>query len=226
LLKRHGVTTVELGAQSMDDGVLKMSGRGHTVADILEASEKIRSAGIRLGLQMMLGLPGDTFTKSRKTARSIVKAGAVETRIYPTLVIKGTGLEKLYREGKYEPLSLKEAVKWSTELVGIFEEGGVNIIRAGLHPSEGIITGEELVAGPFHISFRELVMTEIWWEQLKNITKPGASDSIKIYVAPGQFNFAVGYEAKNRKRLMKKFKNVVFHPDKALTGRNYETVIH
>lgn len=226
LLKKYGVTTVELGAQSMDDKVLDLSGRGHTVTDILEASEKIRSAGIRLGLQMMLGLPGDTLTKSKKTAREIVKAGAVETRIYPTLVIKGTQLESLYRKGKYTPLTLDEAVSWCTELVRIFEDGGVKIIRAGLHPSEGIVSGEELVAGPFHVSFRELVLTEIWWEQLKAIRKPKGSENIKIYVPPGQFNFAVGFEARNRKRLMRKFKTAVFHPDKSLTGRNYETVIH
>ncbi len=226
LLKDHGVTTVELGAQSMDEKVLEQSGRGHTVADTLNAAEMIKEAGIRLGLQMMLGLPGDTPAKSKKTARMIVKAGAVETRIYPTLVIKGTGLENLYKEGKYKPLSMNEAVAWSMEVVKIFESGNVKVIRVGLHPSEGIISGDELVAGPFHTSFRELVMTGLWWEKLRKIRKERGAENIRIYVPPGQLNYAVGYEAKNRKRLLKKYKSVVFHADNQLSGRNYEVVVH
>ena len=167
ILKNYNVKTIELGAQSMDEEVLKQSKRGHTATDTKNASRLILEKGFTLGLQMMIGLPGDTLEKAIYTAKKIIELGASNTRIYPCLVIKGTQLEGQYNKGNYKPLSLEDAVLWSKELLKIFEEGGVDVIKLGLHPSEGLLSGEELVAGPFHPSFRELVLTEIWGELLE-----------------------------------------------------------
>jgi len=128
------VTTIELGAQSMDDEVLKRSGRGHTEADTERASTLVLQMGFKLGLQMMIGLPGDTMERSLYTARRIVELGASNSRIYPTLVIKNTPLAQMYRKGEYAPLSLEEAVHWSAAICRIFEDAGVTILRMGLHP--------------------------------------------------------------------------------------------
>ena len=122
LLKKYNVKTIELGAQSLDDDVLKLSKRGHTAKDTERASEIILKAGFSLGLQMMIGLPGDTLGKSIFTAKKIIELGADNTRIYPALVIKDTKMEKMYAEGKYHPLSLEDAVRWSKELLLIFEK--------------------------------------------------------------------------------------------------------
>jgi len=111
LLSKYPVKTIELGAQSMDDEVLTKSGRGHTSLDTENASRLILEAGFKLGLQMMIGLPGDTEEKSVNTAKTIVELGASETRIYPVIVIKGTPLEDLFREGKYIPLELEGAIR-------------------------------------------------------------------------------------------------------------------
>ena len=121
-LKKYNVTTIELGAQSLDDEVLKLSGRGHKAKDIINASKLIKQNGFSLGLQMMLGLPGDTLEKSTRTAKAIVSLKADNTRIYPTLVIKNTVLEKLYRENNYTPLSLMEAVEWTKEVYKILTD--------------------------------------------------------------------------------------------------------
>ena len=152
LLKKYHVSTIELGAQSMDNEVLKLSGRGHTAAEVSGRGSlpSSRKSNFQLGLQMMIGLPGDTLEKSLDTARQIVELGADNTRIYPTIVIKGTPLEELYRKGKYKPLSMEEAVKWTTGIMKIFEAANVAVIRVGLHPSEGLLNGTDLVAGPFH----------------------------------------------------------------------------
>jgi histone acetyltransferase (RNA polymerase elongator complex component) len=136
------------------------------------------------------------------------------------LVIKGTELEDLYLQGDYKPLLMDEAVAWSKEVFKVFEKHGVRVIRMGLHPSDGLITGEELTAGPFHQSFRELVMTALWWDQLKILLKehpPGGT--ITIIVHPKQLNFAIGYEARNKKRLLDHFRTVVFQVDDGLMGR-------
>jgi histone acetyltransferase (RNA polymerase elongator complex component) len=169
----------------------------------------------------MIGLPGDTLEKAVYTAKKIIELGAGNTRIYPCLVIRGTKLEAMYRRGQYKPLSLDEAVLWSKDLLKIFEAGNVEVIKLGLHPSEGLLSGEELIAGPFHPSFRELVLTEIWWEILEPLIK-NKERKIDIYVPPDQINYAVGYYALNKKRL--KYKEVKFIAHQNLKGRKFKVV--
>ena len=226
LLKAYGVRTIELGAQSLDEEVLKLTGRGHTVEDVRKASQMILDNGFSLGLQMMIGLPGDTQEKSVHTAREIVRLGATSARIYPTLVIRDTDLETLYLEGKYVSLTLEEAVAWAKAVVLIFENAGVNIIRLGLHPSEGLLQGRNLVGGPFHVSFAELVHTEIWNELLRPLTETATEKDISIAVAEGQLNAAVGYGGKNRDMLKMNFRRVKFLSDPVLEGRAYRADYH
>lgn len=224
ILKRYHVTTIELGAQSMDNEVLKLSKRGHTAEDTEFASKLILDSGFTLGLQMMVGLPGDALEKAQYTAKRIVDLGADNTRIYPALVIKGTAFETMYVAGNYKPLSLNDAVSWSKELLKIFESGGVDVIKLGLHPSEGLLSGHDLIAGPFHQSFRELVLTEIWRELLEPLLlKKGKK--IELLIPPDQFNYAVGYGAKNKKILMNSFRKVIFKPSENLNGRNYQIIV-
>jgi len=216
LLKTYGVTTIELGAQSLDDDVLTKAARGHTAGDVEMASRMIIAAGFRLGLQMMIGLPGDTKQKALETAKRIIALGADETRIYPLLVIKGTTLEQWYNQGKYQPLSLEETLDWLKELIPLFEDSGVEVTRVGLHSSVGLEAGKELIAGPYHPSIRELAMTEVWWDRLKGIVHRAEGQTVSISVHPSQYNFAIGYYGKNRKRLSEFIKNVKFLKDKEL----------
>jgi histone acetyltransferase (RNA polymerase elongator complex component) len=220
-LKKYGVTTIELGAQSMDEEVLIESARGHTAEDVEMASRMIIAHGFRLGLQMMLGLPGDMLNKAIFTARKIIELGACETRIYPVLVIKGTKLEEWYEQGKYRPLSLDEAVFWLKTIIPLFEEAGVEVTRVGLHSSVGLHTGKELVAGPFHPSIRELAMTEVWWDRLVEISKDKRGEIFEITVNPSQYNFAIGYYGKNRKRLLKYYRDVIFKRDSAFKENEF-----
>ena len=209
-LENFGVTTIELGAQSMDEEVLRKAGRGHRVKDTDDASKMIVDRGFNLGLQMMIGLPEDDDEKSLHTARRIVELGANSTRIYPTLVVKNTPLEEMWRNGKYHPLSMEQAIGRTKKLIPIFEEGGVKIIRVGLHPSEGFLDGSQLLAGPFHQSFKELVMTEVWNDRFRNFQWNKNQNQVNLYVNPGEFNAAVGYQAKNKKMLLEKFQKVKF----------------
>ncbi len=215
-LGRFGVTTIELGAQSMDDTVLRKAGRGHSVKDTKRASVMIVEKNFHLGLQMMIGLPDDNDEKSLHTARRIVELGATSTRIYPTLVVRNTPLEEMWRNGKYQPLTMKQAIGRTRKLVPVFEEGNVKIIRIGLHPSEGFLDGSQLLAGPFHQSFRELVMTEVWNERLKNHQWNKEKNQVTLRVNPHEFNTAVGYQAKNKKMLLDTFQQVKFIRDKTV----------
>ena len=226
LLKKYNVKAIELGAQSLDDEVLKKVGRGHTTKDVETASKLINDFGFELGLQMMIGLPGDTELASIKTAQKIIELKAKSTRIYPTLVIKDTSLEKLYHKGQYKPLSLHDAIQITKKIIPIFENNKIQILRVGLHPSEGLITGKNLVAGPFHPSFKELVLTEIWYDKFTEHFKQDVKyKEIKIFVNPKEYNYAVGYRGKNKIYLSNLAKQVKFYPSEFIYNRNLQVEI-
>jgi len=222
LLKKFNVTTIELGAQSLDDEVLKLAGRGHTATQVHQASQMIREYGFNLGLQMMIGLPGDTTEKSIFTAQEIIRLGAECTRIYPTLVIKDTELERLFLEGKYTPLSQEEAISRVADIVPMFIAADVKILRIGLHPSEGLLDNTSLVAGPFHVAFGELVFSEIWRRLLSTMPfENGKRNILTLTVPVGMRNAAIGHKAMNKAMLLESFRKVIFEENSDLKGFEY-----
>ena len=225
VLKKYRVSTIELGAQSMDEEVLKKSFRGHTTKQTEQAAKLILENGFELGLQMMIGLPGDTLEKSISTAQRIIELGASNTRIYPAVVIKGTAMHTWYMNGKYTPLSMEQAIHWTAQILPLFEKAEVKVLRVGLHPSEGLLIGHELVAGPFHQSFKELVLTEIWNQQLQPLTGNNEARKLTVFISPEELNYAIGYGAKNREMLLKKFDSVSFVAQPSLRGRSFETLL-
>lgn len=156
-LKKYKVDTIELGVQSLDDDVLEVSERGHASDVVYYSSQLIRDYGFNLGLQMMVGLPLDSFQKSLYTCHEFIKLRPDCVRIYPTLVIKDTYLEKQYKEGYYTPLDLDEAIDQTSIFLMLFYINNINVIRVGLQPTENIQLGKDVVAGPFHAAFRQLV---------------------------------------------------------------------
>lgn len=156
-LKRYKVSIIELGVQSLDKEVLEKSNRGHSVEDVLKASKMIKDKGFVLGIQTMIGLPGDDFEKAIDTAKKVVELAPDIIRIYPTLVIRGTYLEKIYNMGQYTPLSVENTVDLCAILLDLYESNKINVIRVGLQPTDSICDGGDVIAGPFHPSIRQLV---------------------------------------------------------------------
>lgn len=167
ILKKYGVTSVELGAQSTDDTVLTLNNRGHSRADIFNAAELIKKSGFSLGLQMMTGLYGDTPKKCVKTAEDIISMRPDTVRIYPTITLEGTYLAELYRKGTYTPQSLEEAVELCAVLLKMFHDENITVIRLGLHSGGNVDEG--YVAGPYHPAFGELCDSKIYLEQAKKL---------------------------------------------------------
>jgi histone acetyltransferase (RNA polymerase elongator complex component) len=213
-LEKYGVTAIELGAQSTNNKVLVKSGRGHKFDAIENAAKLIRKRNIELGLQMMLGLPHDTLELSIQTANDIVKLKADSTRIYPTVVVEGTVLERMYQKGQYKVLSIDEAVNWSKQVLKIFMKANIKVLRVGLHPSEELELGKSLVAGPIHPSFKEMVLSALWYDVLlEKLDKKGA---FTIHISKKQLNHAIGYKRKNRNDLKMKGYDVKFIADAVL----------
>lgn len=199
-LKYHGVKVIELGVQSLDADVLKLSNRGHNVECVYEACDLIKSHGFILGLQQMLALPGDTLEKSIYTAREFVKLSPEIVRIYPTLVVKNTKLERMYLDKSYIPLTLNEGVNWAKKVLKIYNESGINVIRVGLQPTDNINYGGDLVAGPFHPAFRQLVEESIMLDYFINVGKLN-EDTIEICANGKNISYIVGLKGKNKDKL-------------------------
>lgn len=157
LLKFYGVTTIELGVQSLDNKVLELSERGYKKEEVERASSLIKEYKIQLGIQLMPGLPGSSFESDLNSANAIVKLNPNMVRIYPTLVISNTKLELMYKRGEFKPLSIEDAVNLCAILIAKFEIKKIDIIRVGLQPSDEIREEGVILDGPFHPAFRELV---------------------------------------------------------------------
>jgi histone acetyltransferase (RNA polymerase elongator complex component) len=167
LLAGFPVTTIEIGVQSMHDEVLANSRRGHSVQDIDDAVNLLKTTSYRLGLQMMVGLPGDSFERSMATGERIAHMQPDFVRIYPTLVLKGSALARWYNQGRYFPLGLDEAVVLVKSLYAVFCRRAIKVIRLGLQATDGLNAGTDLVAGPYHPAFGELVYSALWLDVMR-----------------------------------------------------------
>ncbi|MFA6941231.1 MAG: radical SAM protein [Clostridiaceae bacterium] len=184
-LKEYGVDIIELGVQSMDKDVLFLSGRGHNAEVVVYASNLIKKYGFILGHQMMLGLPGDTEEKDIDTLKQLILLKPKLLRIYPSLVIKDTPMEKMYINKTYSPYSLDKAVKISGKLLKMAHRNNINVIRVGLQPTEEINEGKDLVAGPFHPAFRELAEGYLYFSSI-NVNLKNKCEA--IYINPKEIS--------------------------------------
>lgn len=180
ILKTYGVTAVELGAQSLDDRVLMLNKRGHTADDIAKATKLLQKNGFETGLQMMTGLYGSTDEDSIETARKIIGLNPDTVRIYPTVVLENTELCELYRKGEYHPQGVEEAAELCTELLQMFEEAGIKVIRTGLH-SGGDVEGE-FVAGAYHPAFKEICESKIYLRKVTELIRENKIPEGKIEI--------------------------------------------
>ena len=202
-LKKYKVKTIELGCQSSNDFVLKKAKRGHTFEDIKKASKLIRRYRFTLGHQMMIGMQDSSEKDDLQTAKDLAKLKPKIVRIYPVLVIKGTELEKEMNKGEYEPLDLEKAIERCKEVTYFFNSKKIKVIRIGLQTTETICSpdkeGSEVVAGPYHESFRQLVESSIYYDIIvEKIKKVNMNvKEVEIRVNPQDINNVVGYKREN-----------------------------
>lgn len=211
LLKKYKVKTIELGVQSTNDYILERCKRGHTFEDVKKASKLIRLYGFKLGHQIMVGLPESTRLDELKTAKELIKLKPKMVRIYPVLVIKNTMLATEYENGIYEPLTLSQAVERSKDLVYEFNKKKIPVIRIGLQNTE-IITNpdnekSEVIAGPYHDSFGQLVEASMWYDSIvSKIKKVNAKvKEVEIKVNPLDVNNVIGHKKSNIENLKKTY---------------------
>ncbi len=197
-LRSYQVKTVELGVQSLDNAVLAASSRGHTAGQVVTAFACLRRAGFVVGAQLMIGLPGETTGTALAGARRLAELRPDLVRIYPALVIAGSGLARLYERGKYKPLGLNKAVALCGRLKNIFAGAGIRVVRMGLQPSPGL--EKELVAGPYHPAFGELVQARLLFLRIRRLLSTGKGKN-ELHLAAADESIFRGRGNMNSKRL-------------------------
>lgn len=205
-LRRYGVKTIELGAQSMDDRVLQLSGRGHTAQQVIDAARMVKQHGFELILQMMTGLPGDEDgAASIMSARALAQLHPDGVRIYPTVIVRDTALYDLWKAGNYQEHTVEAAVSVCAEIVPIFETAGVPIIRLGLNPTEDL-TEVDAAGGAYHPALGELVRSRIMLDRARALfieVEPGSS--VILQVGKGKLSQMIGQHRCNLSSLITEF---------------------
>lgn len=201
-LKEHGVRHVELGAQSMDDAVLKRVRRGHTAEDTRRAAKIILDGGLTLGLQMMTGLPLSTPEKEAETAREFVRLGAKEARIYPCVVFYDTPLYADMVSGEYVPPTAEESLDRAAKCLSILEEGGARVLRVGLMETETL--SSRIAGGAYHPAIGEMVRARLWRNRLEKAIENLAGD-VTVFAEEKLISSVLGHKRDNFHYLMQTY---------------------
>ncbi|MCP4369112.1 MAG: radical SAM protein [Deltaproteobacteria bacterium] len=221
ILNPFPVSTIELGVQSMDDHVLAMSKRDHTSTDTKEAVRLLKKRNYEIGLQMMVGLPGDDEIKAQLTGRKIADMSPGFVRIYPTVVLADSLLAKWYQNGKYTPVPLEECITLVKNLYLLFRQKDIKVIRMGLQVSENLEKDTEILAGPYHPAFGQLVFSRIFLDMAMSILDPikNTQNKISIKVHPRSMSNMRGLKNKNIEILKAKydFKSIKIIPEPSLS---------
>jgi histone acetyltransferase (RNA polymerase elongator complex component) len=220
IITAYPVETVELGVQSMDDQVLALAERGHRAVDTLQAVARLKEHQLNIGLQLMVGLPGDTEARALISAEKTAALQPDFVRIYPTVVLRGSKLARRYRDGSYTPLSLEAAVALVKELYLVFNKHDIRVIRMGLQASEDLENDGIVLAGPYHPAFGHLVYSEVFLDQAHKALDSikSLSETITILVNPRSISHMRGLNNANIERLKSRFKlkRLAVVPDSSL----------
>ena len=220
ILKLYGVTSIELGCQSMDDRVLEMNNRGHSAEDVVKSAKLIKEYGLEFGVQMMTGLYGDNDEIAIETAKKLIALSPDTARIYPTVVLENTELERLYKMGQYKPQTIDEAAELCSKLLLMFHENDIKVIRVGLHSGGNVEEG--FVAGAYHPAFREICESRIYLRKvLDEINRQAIpKGDITVTVGTSFVSMMSGQKKANSEKLKEMGYNLKIKQDKNM--KKYE----
>jgi len=230
MIRNLGVTTIELGVQSMDDNVLMLSRRGHTSKHTTDAVGLLKKHGFKIGIQLMPGLPGDSGSGFADTVEKVVNLAPDFTRLYPALVIKGTALARFYDNGRYTPLTLEQAIEICRDSCLRLEGQGISVIRIGLMSSTSLLEDGQILAGPWHTAFGFLVRSSIFLKGIRRmLPKPGEADMIGLRLRERDIPLLRGYRNQGVNRLEEVIKSKIIYikgDDSVLEGEVEVDFIH
>ena len=204
MLKEYEVKTVELEVQSTNSYILKKCGYSYGIEDIKKACKMLKWKGFKISCQIGVGLPDSTKLDELNTAKDIAKLKPNSVRIYPMLVVKNTKLEDEYKNGEYDPLSVSLAVERCKDIVYVFNRAKIKNISIVRQKDLNTNEENEIIAGPYHVEFAQLVTDSIWYDSIvEKIKKFNVKvRKVKVEVNPKELPNVMGYENENANKLM------------------------
>lgn len=213
-LHAYGVTSIELGAQSMDNSVLELNKRGHTAEDVCTASTLIRQSGFSLGLQMMTGLYGSCEQSDINTARRFIAIKPDTVRVYPTVILQGTDLANYYLSGKYQPYTMDRSVALCARLILMFEQAKIRILRLGLHYSDSLAANS--LGDNYHPAFKELCENKIFLNSFLEKSKHIDTKRLNVFINEKSLSKFTGQKKANLKEWQRMGYELHIHFDNTL----------
>lgn len=211
-LKRKHVKVIELGVQSMNNKVLLKAKRGHTKEDVEKASKLIKSYKFKLGHQIMIGLPNSTEKIEIDTIRQCIKLKPNMIRIYPVYTLEQSELYDMYKDKKYIPLDLEEAIERTKKVYMECVKAKLNVIRIGLQTTEEINSKNKKIFGPVCDNYKERVLSKIAQQEIeKKIDNKLKKDitCIELKVKPNEINYVIGTKRENKISIEKKYNTIL-----------------
>ncbi len=182
------IRTIELGIQDFSNSVLLQCQRPYDSDTAHNACDLIKTSGLELGVQLMPGLPGwtqETLEYNHHCLKTILPQ---YLRLYPTIVIRNTALHRLYARGGYTPLSMNDAIIQCADYQALASAYDISVIKLGI-PST--LDPEDIIAGPYHPAFGELVKAEL---VLRNIVFTQSGQNV-IFVDRRSYNLLMSHGA-------------------------------
>ncbi len=222
-LAAYGTDVIELGVQSFDEEVLRKSARGHDASVVLRSAELIHHYGFELGIQLMTGLPGDSYEKCMYSVEQTIKVGPAVARIYPTVVIRDTALFEMYQKGEYNPPDLSETLKTVKDMYLKLTQAGIQVIRIGLKSTDLIRKEDGSVVGGYHPAIRQLVESQIAREELEAQLNGQKEGRVVFQSNPGSFSNMTGHQKMNRLYFAEKYPKLIirYEADDLLLPHQY-----
>ena len=180
LLKKYGVTTVEIGAQSFIDEVLLFAQRGHDADSIVKAMTILKNQGFRTGLHLMAGLPKDTKEGFAYSIDKTIELHPDTVRIHPVIVFSGTALAGEFQKGEYTPLELADAVELCRLAWEKLSIAGIRVIRMGVQITPEMEKDGAVLAGPVHPGFGSLVLSAVFYDYTRKLLEKISPDAGEI----------------------------------------------
>ena len=163
-LRRLGLGLVELGIQTFADGALRLSGRGYSGKEAEDGCRVVQAAGLRLGIQLMPGIPGGSPELFMEDTRRAIALQPVCLRMYPCLVIEGTALAALWRQGAYHSWTEDITISVLGRALAMAWEAHIPVIRLSLAPEPSL--ERAVLDGPRHPALGNKVQAEALWQRL------------------------------------------------------------
>ena len=212
-LKKYGVTTVEIGAQSFVDDVLQFAQRGHNAADTIKAIRLLKEENFQTSLHLMVGLPKDTKDGFVYSLEKTIELKPDMVRIHPVVVFTGTALAAEFKEGNYQPLPLPEAVSLCALAREKLSAAGIRVIRTGLHLTKEMENNGAVLAGPLHPAFGSLVLESIYYDKTRKLLEqiPGEVREINFKLHNSDVSSFRGPQSNNIAAIKKLYPKAVIN---------------